>query len=372
MKTLLIIFCCVSFHQVCASNDVDRIIFEMTQDVRQVRMYFALQHEKQREALEIFGRNIQNATETNEKVRWLLKRDSVKSVQENLKKLESIDISKIRYLKGLQITRILYDKILALDHHFASSRTFHEINKISNPNHYSEFGKLKELLEKSRKRDNVLQLTGILGTNTISSVVVALGNIINSGLSRKQQQEELENVECIIDFTLRMHADLNTIYFETAFLQKSNEKIRQEVELLFRDYTKPIDYTEPLDKCRTADDWETVKTKTDQYFINMKKADAAKQQRLQVNIDFPVERLLQFITQYNAFIDQGGKFYEKFRIILNSYENERQCQSKIPPEYGKLKSDIDLAIEKFNTAYKPVELNGSKMKEILYGINEFE
>lgn len=355
-----------------ATDDLSRIIFEMTNDVREVRMSFAAQYRRQQMALEGFCQNLASAKTTDEKLFWLLKRDSVKSVQQTLKTQESIDISKIRYLKGLQIIRILYDKVLALDHHFASSRTFHEINKISNPNHYPEFGKLKELLEKSRKRDNAVQLTGVLGTNTISSVVFALGNIINSNLSRKQQQEELENVECIIDFTLRMHTDLNTIYFETAFLQKSNDKIREEIEMLFREYTKPIGFTESLERCRTADDWESVKTKTDQYFTNLKKAQPPKQGQLQVNIDFPVERLLQFITQYNAFIDQGAKFYEKFRIILNSYENEKPCQSKIPPEYGKLKADIDLAVEKFNTAYKPVELNGSKMKEILYGINEFE
>ncbi|WP_299127567.1 hypothetical protein [uncultured Winogradskyella sp.] len=44
---------------------------------------------------------------------------------------------------------------------------------------------------------------------------------------------------------------------------------------------------------------------------------------------------------------------------------------KIPLEYGKLKESVNIAIEKFNTAYKPVEINGSKMKEILYGINEY-
>ena len=95
-------------------------------------------------------------------------------------------------------------------------------------------------------------------------------------------------------------------------------------------------------------------------------------QKMIVNMEFPVDRLIQFIGQYNNFIDLGGKFYEKFKIILNSYENEKQCETKLPLEYKKLKSDIDIAIEKFNKAYKPVEINGSKMKELLYGLNEFE
>lgn len=38
----------------------------------------------------------------------------------------------------------------------------------------------------------------------------------------------------------------------------------------------------------------------------------------------------------------------------------------------KLKNDIDVTIDKFNIAYKPVEVSGSKMKEILYVLNEFD
>ncbi|WGF93200.1 hypothetical protein [Aequorivita marisscotiae] len=58
--------------------------------------------------------------------------------------------------------------------------------------------------------------------------------------------------------------------------------------------------------------------------------------------------------------------------MLSSYENEKQCASKTPVEYSRLKEGISVTIEKFNTAYKPVEINGSKMKQLLYGINEYD
>jgi hypothetical protein len=51
-----------------------------------------------------------------------------------------------------------------------------------------------------------------------------------------------------------MQNDLNTIYFETAFLQKSNEKMKSEIEILFNDYTKIINYFTTLEQCRTNDD----------------------------------------------------------------------------------------------------------------------
>jgi hypothetical protein len=107
------------------------------------------------------------------------------------------------------------------------------------------------------------------------------------------------------------------------------------------------------------------------YLQRQKDVDDEELQEMEINMEFPVDRLIQFIAQYNSFIDQGGKFYQKFDIILNSYQNLKQCETKLPLEFNKLKQDIEIAIEKFNKAYKPVEINGSKMKELLYGVNEF-
>jgi hypothetical protein len=58
--------------------------------------------------------------------------------------------------------------------------------------------------------------------------------------------------------------------------------------------------------------------------------------------------------------------------MLDSYQNEKQCATKIHQEYTKLKESIKVSIDEFNTAYKPLEINGSKMKQVLYGINEYD
>jgi hypothetical protein len=306
------------------------------------------------------------------KIDLLVEKDKLNDDIKAIKTENANDVSKVRYLKGLQIIKILYEKVLSLDHHFASVRSLNEINKISNPNQYPEYGKLKEVIANKRDKKVSFDLTSVLGSNTIVSVVQTFTNMISSSLTKEEKEKELANVDCILDFTLRMQNDLNTIYFETAFLQTSNDRIKQDIEILFKDYTKPIGYEATLENCRSNDDWETITQKMDDYITKMKTATGAAQYKMQVNMEFPIDRLLQFITQYNNFIDQGGKFYEKFKIILNSYENEKQCETKLPLEYKKLKADIEVAIQKFNVAYKPVEVNGTKMKEILYGLNEFD
>jgi hypothetical protein len=315
---------------------------------------------------------IKDTFSNEDKLNYLLLKDQLKDELIRLQLESTSEISKIRYIKGLQIIRILYEKVLSLDHHFASVRTFSEISKIANPNQYPEFEKVKQLIKDKRDKKQGFDLTAILGTNTLVSVINTFSNLMVSGLSKEEKELELAKVECILDFTLRMQTDLNTIYFETAYLQASNNLIKSDIETLFKDYTKSINYTVSLPECRNNDDWDKVSSQLDAYIITMDKTQGVQKNKMLINLEFPIDRLIQFITQYNGFINEGEKFYQKFSIILNSYENEKQCESKLPLEYKRLKSDIDIAIEKFNVAYRPVEINGTKMKEILYGINEFQ
>lgn len=354
------------------NSEIDMVINEMYLEIKTVSDHYQQQYREKNDRIEKLNQQLKMAFLLDEKVSILIEKDELRSELIKLKDDEMKDLSKIRYLKGVQIIRLLYEKILSLDHHFASVRTFSEINKIANPNQYPEYEKLKDLIKTKKDKKAGLDLTSVLGTNTIVSVVQTFSNMMVSSLSKEEKEKELANIECILDFTLRMQNDLNTIYFETAYLQNSNEKMKQDLETLFVDYTKPIGYTATLETCRTSDDWENIKSKTNAYLATLKEKNGAELYTSQVNIVFPIDRLLQYITQYNSFIDQGGKFYEKFKIILNSYENQKQCETKLPMEYKKLKDDIDIAITKFNVAYKPIEVNGTKMKEILYGISEFD
>ena len=358
-------------------KEIEQILTELRTEINTTTKYYNNLKQEIYTKLNKLSKNLATETVLESKLNLLIKKDQLKERLGFLKMSEMSNINKIRYLKGLSIIRILYEKVLALDHHFSSIATFNEINKISNPNNYSEFTEVKDLLKSKKDKKKGLQLTSLLGQNMYTSTIDMFINLFNSSATPKEKEAELEKIECIMDFTLRMNNDLNTIYFETSFLQKSNDKVMQDLERLFKDYTKPIKYHTNLKDCRANDDWDIVRENLNTFLEKLDKAITSGNQqqlvtKMQINLNFPIDRLLQFITQYNSFIDQGGKFYEKFKIILDSYEHEQQCNSSLPPAYKKLKSDIDIAIEKFNTAYKPVEINGSKMKEILYGINEYD
>ena len=43
---------------------------------------------------------------------------------------------------------------------------------------------------------------------------------------------------------------------------------------------------------------------------------------------------------------------------------------QLPRQFSTLKQDIKYSIQKFNEAYNIAELNGSKLKDLLYGIED--
>ena len=193
----------------------------------------------------------------------------------------------------------------------------------------------------------------------------------------KEKEKDLEKISCILDFSVRMNADLNTIYYETEFLKASNTSLKEECNKLFRDYAKIIGYRTPLDDCRQEDDWETVYVMLDKYIddlenLNSKEIDeiAASRQfsRGIANLEFSIDRLLDFLDSYSDFIGQGEKYYQKFQVIVSNYQNEEQCTEELPHQFTTLKQDIKYSIEKFKDAYFVAELKGSKLKDLLYGM----
>ncbi len=379
-STFFIFLLCINFsfaNNTSSDKDITVVLNELAAETKKIEAFYDNTNNSIAIELNKINTTLLNTTKVELQVSLLIKKDQLNK-QLNINMLSKIsEVSKIRYLKGLEIIKILYEKTLALDHHFASVATFNEINNLSNPNHYPEFSKLKDVLNNNQNKKKGFALSNILGNNIYTSVLHSFVSLFNNdNASKREKEDSLKEVECILDFTLRMHNDLNTIYFETAFLQKSNDNIVKELEALFIDYTKPIKYKVALKTCRNTDDWDSIKEHLSNYLQALDKIIKDDTQRyrahkMQINLGFPIDRLLQFITQYNSHIDQGTKFYEKFGIMLNSYENEKQCATKIPAEYTKLKDNIKISIEKFNTAYKPVEINGSKMKEVLYGISEY-
>lgn len=363
-------------------RDVDSLINAVMTDLiveyRNAKTYHVQRQKPLILALKEVSDKLKKRPPDNELGPLLYIKDSLTDELFALQQFEVTDISRLRYRKGLQIIKILYEKVLGLDHHFAAVRTFNEISNLSNPNHYPEFTKLKEnLLQQQGEKKKGFELTTLLEKNIYTNILSSLIKIFNAPKDRGEKTADLKSIECIVDFTLQMHQDLKTIFYETAFLQQSNEGVKMGIEQLFKDYTKPIRYENTLENCRANDDWDRVEDLLDVYMRKLNdvvvlKEMAAKTNKMQVNLEFQVDRLLQFIGQYNNFIEQGERYYEKFKLVLNNYANKQACSNVIPQEYNKLSDDIDIAINKFKTAYKPVEVNGSKLKELLYGINEAE
>ena len=87
-----------------------------------------------------------------------------------------------------------------------------------------------------------------------------------------------------------------------------------------------------------------------------------------MNLEFATQRVAEFINQYHQFINQGLQYYRKFDNILAHYENESTCHQELPYQFQELQRDIEGTIVKFESTYNLPEIQGSRMKDLLYGI----
>lgn len=142
---------------VCASDledDPNRIVDEMLFEIETVQREYAIKREIIFLKLQKTDLSLQEAKTKKDKVNSLIQKDMLQDQLKYLQNSESRDISKIRYIKGLQIIKLLYEKTLSLDHHFSAVSSLRDVNKISNPNNYPEFVEMKDKLKTPQDKRN--------------------------------------------------------------------------------------------------------------------------------------------------------------------------------------------------------------------------
>lgn len=283
---------------------------------------------------------------------------------------------KIRYRRGIDLIRLMYEKVLGLDHHFTSLRTYQHISVISNPHSYPEFEQVQESMRKNKNKKYQMNLPGLLESNPFISTTFTLFSLMLGENGKKEKEADVEKISCILDFTVRMNGDLNVIRNETEFLRITNQDLKADLERLFQDYTKPIGYLVPLSQCRTNDDWETLFLKLEERMaeidvgLSNPEGVSIEASREIVNVEFATQRVSGMIGQYSDFIASGTQYYQKFEGIVSGYEHEEVCEAQLPRQFGELQTDIRSTISKFTNTYDLPELQGSRLKDLMFGISE--
>jgi len=284
---------------------------------------------------------------------------------------DELTLSQRRYEKGLELIRLLYEKILSLDHHFSAMHTDQWVQTLSNPMSYPGFSHYFQQ-GTDRQSSPIFLLAGLENPHLASSY--AFANLYtDAGLSSDTRSQLL----CLLDFVLRIYPDLHLIYYETDFLIQCNIQLQRECRELFEDYTKVINYHHSLDHCRNSDDWEAVSKALGTFIQSMRqKMDDgipnSRQQLLRdhINLEFSVDRLLNFLRNYQVHIQQGGRYYQKFQLILAHHTPNTICVKEMPEAWVHLEREVAQAVVSFNQAYQVPEFKGSQLKDLLYGFSE--
>jgi hypothetical protein len=312
-------------------------------------------------------------------IRLLLEERALEDSLRQISNAYTLKVVRLRYRKSVEIVKMLYEKILSMDHHFSSMLVQQELSNLSNPHHYPEFEEARALIEDKVKRKYGFVLPNLLSGNPFLSASFSLIGLMVAGGDAKNKQDRTDKMACVLDFTVRMYTDLNTIHFETGFLRETNLALKRDCETLFADCAKQVGYVVPLDQCRNRDDWEKLyasldslveKTLSGPGATSNSAGDMYKLSRVENNLQFAVDRVIQFILRYSNFVNAGIGYYKKFDHITNSYVAEQECRDVLPDPFIQLRADINQMLEKFDSAYRMPEMQGSKLKDLLYGMPE--
>ncbi len=355
---------------------IAEVLLELSASVQQEQLHFEEEMLAIDEELNRINRALgKEPGNRGEFIRLLNSKINLLEQREQTEMFFGLELSKIRYKKGLDLIRLLYEKVLGLDHHFSTLQTYQDVMRLSNPNSYPEFQNARGVLEKRLRKENALKLPAILNSNPYLSTTFSLVASLIGGGETGEREKELDNISCILDFTARMNSELATVYYETEYLKQNNATLKEECIALFSDYVGVIGYHTALDVCRKEDDWEKVYELLGVYISSLEQQLKENPQsprtiKQQINLEFAVDRLIDFIQKYNGFVAQGTKYYQKFEIILSNYPNEKECGTQLPVQFSNLKKDVRYSIDRFNEAYNIAELKGSKLKDLLYGFSD--
>lgn len=370
-------------HHFCSANPIDtlafnRILLDFQSEARATTVFF--QQKREKLDAELSAVNLQLAACAGHNNRRFQKAVQKKlqlmEAQALLEEQSDVSMLKIRYRKGVDLIRVIYEKILGLDHHFTGLHTYQNISSLCNPNAYPEFEKAKEMIEKNKNKRYSLKLPGLLETNPLISGTFMLVGLLMGESSQDVKEEEAGKIACILDFTVRMNADLGIINNETEFLKNANQTLLQDCQRLFMDYGKAVGYHLSIEECRNTDDWEALFGKLDEKMeaieggLSNDNGPVLASSKDLVSIEFATQRVSDFITKYSNFICQGTQYYQKFDHIVNTYQNEDACHAQLPRQFAELKTDISSTIEKFSNTYNLPEIQGSRLKDLMYGVGE--
>ena len=87
------------------------------------------------------------------------------------------------------------------------------------------------MLKKQKGKKKAVVIPSLLETNPYISLKYTLVASLFGNGRKKNREKELNQVSCILDFTIRMNADLNNIHYQTEFLKENNFSAKYQLLL---------------------------------------------------------------------------------------------------------------------------------------------
>jgi hypothetical protein len=105
-----------------------------------------------------------------------------------LQQEHELKLIKLRYRKSIEIVKMLYEKVLSMDHHLSSLKAQQGMASLSNPHNYPEFKEARNLIEERMKKKSNFQMPALFQTNPFLSAAFSIVGMAIGGADDKDKR----------------------------------------------------------------------------------------------------------------------------------------------------------------------------------------
>ena len=303
-------------------------------------------------------------------------RQSLATLQDEkeIKYTRELNAFQIQFATAVDLTFKIISDVKKLEVLYGSLEIYSDFADNANPTNYSAFNSNLENLKQGKFKSGI-ELPDVEISNPYISIAYSLiGGIFSKNSDRA---EAINNMTCVIEYTMDFKSDLRSINTSISYLSESSTTNKENGIKLFNKLVKQIgydgDYYSYMNALHVSSyPLGTFKHSFFEEFIDGSSSNYNLDRNVRIReLKLIIQSLGEYIDSYEALLYNGLSYYESFLKIVNKYLDENVDFPCIEEEdrgnFQEMHDDLEDIRNQYKEAYTSV-VTTADMVSLIFGI----
>ena len=281
---------------------------------------------------------------------------------------------KIQFATAVGITYKIISDVKKLEVLYGSLEIYSDFADNANPTNYQAFNNNLQTIKNGKFKSGI-ELPEMEISNPYISIAYSLiGGIFSKN---KERTDAINNMTCVIEYTMDFKSDLRSINTSISFLSESSTTNKNNGIKLFNKLVRHIGYSGDYSSYKEAlnSTSDPLSGEKNSFFNQFNDGEASGYQ-LNRNIRIRelkliIQALDKYIDSYEALLYNGLSYYESFLKIVEKYKienNDFPCIAEDDRDnFQEMYDDLVEIRNQYKEAYKSV-VTTADMVSLIFGV----